>query len=104
MTTISNKLWAEGRWYSSDKNDEIIDAIMNYQEASETDDNSCIIYLATVHGTMLFMVYCQPLEKPDVFKSFYDIPFMMNVIPGGLTTVSEVMHGIDRTLTQIPLA
>jgi len=104
MTTVSNRLWAAGCLYSPDKNEEILDAISLYQDASEKDSHSSILQLASSEGTVLFMFYAEPVEKPDVFKSFYDIPIMMDIIPGGLMTVSEVMVGVRKLLSQTPLA
>jgi hypothetical protein len=55
-------------------------------------------------ATLLVFFYCAPVEKPDVFKSLYDIPFLMNIIPPGCSTVLGVVSGVANVLAPEPQA
>lgn len=99
MMAVSNKVWAEARIYGASQNQELLNAVMQYHDACEKDPEATLIWLSTAEMTLLVFFYCSPVEKPDAFKCFYDIPFMMNVIPPGLNTVYGVLQGISNILT-----
>lgn len=98
MSTVSNRVWAEVRLYPPTANIELIEALMKYHEAIEENNKATLIFHATDQATLLVFFYCAPVEKPDVFKCFYDIPFLMNLIPPGCRTVYEVMQGTANVL------
>ncbi|OCK73798.1 6-hydroxy-D-nicotine oxidase [Lepidopterella palustris CBS 459.81] len=99
MTTVPNKVWAEARLYSPTQNGELLDALMLYHEACEKDPNATLIWQSVNQATLLVFFYCAPVENPDVFKCFYDIPFMINVLPPALTTVYGVVQGLANVLS-----
>lgn len=43
---------------------------------------------------MLIFFYSAPVETPDAFKCFYDIPFEGKLIEPGFGTVYEATQGI----------
>jgi hypothetical protein len=99
MTTVPNKVWAEARLYPPTANQELLNALMLYYEVCEKDPNATLIWHSVNQATLLVFFYCAPVENPDAFKCFYDIPFLMNVIPPVLNTVYGVVQGVANVLS-----
>lgn len=53
-------------------------------------------------ATLLVFFYCVLVAKPEVFSCFYAIPFLMNVIPPGCSTVAGVVQGVANVLAAEP--
>ena len=93
MTTVPNRVWAEGRLYSPTMNNTLIDALVLYHEASEKDNKATLIWHAVEGATLVVFFYCAPVENPDVFNGFREIPFMARVLEPGCRSVYDVMEG-----------
>jgi len=104
MATVPNKVWAEARLYPPTQNVELIEALMKYHEVIEKDNKATLIFHATSQGTLLIFFYTAPVDNPEVFKCYYDIPFIMKLIEPGCRTVYEVMQGVANVLQAEPLA
>lgn len=99
MITVPNKVWAEARLYSPAQNQELLEALMLYHEVCEKDPYATLIWHSVQQATLLVFFYCAPVEKPDAFKCFYDVPFLMNVVPPGLSTVYGVVQAVANVLS-----
>jgi hypothetical protein len=67
---------------------------MKYHEVIETHNKATLIFLMRSRGTVLIFFYSAPVETPDAFKCFYDIPFEGKLIEPGFGTVYEATQGI----------
>jgi hypothetical protein len=103
MATVPNRIWAEARIYSSSENDSLLEAMMEYHEAIEKT-NKAVLYFHTANkATLLVFFYCAPVETPEVFSCFYNIPYMKKFIEPGCMTVLDVIQGIANVLDTTPL-
>lgn len=100
MSTVSNKVWAEARVYPPTANNQLIEALMKYHEVIENDNKATLVFHVTSQGTLLVFFYCAPIENPDVFSCFYDVPFLMNILPPGCGTVYDVVQGLANVMQQ----
>lgn len=99
METVPNAIWAEARLYPPTQNLELLDALMLYHEVCEKDSNAMLIWHSVNEATLLIFIYCEPVDKPDAFKCFYDIPFIAPVVPPQKTTIYGLLQGIANILT-----
>ncbi|KAF8866921.1 6-hydroxy-D-nicotine oxidase [Acephala macrosclerotiorum] len=100
MATVSNKIWAEARLYPPTANNELIEKLMKYHEVIEKDNKATLVFHVTNQATLLVFFYCAPVENPDVFACFYDVPFLMNILPPGCRTVYDVVQGLANVMEQ----
>lgn len=75
---------------------------MLYHAAIEKDNKSTLVMQVMEQATLLVFFYCAPVEKPAVFDCFYDIPFLMHVIPPACTTVAGLVEGVANVLAAEP--
>jgi hypothetical protein len=97
MLTVSNQIWAEGRMYAPTENTKLLAALMEYHKANEKDPKATLIWYTVPTGSLLVFVYNAP-TKPTTFDAFADIPFLMNIIPPGTSTVYQTMQAIAGVL------
>lgn len=102
MTTVPNKIWAEARLYQPSQNAQLLEALMQYHEAIEKDNKATLIWHSVNQATLLVFFYCAPVESPDVFQSFYDIPFMTRVVEPGCRTIHEMVQAVANVLASEP--
>lgn len=93
MATVSSKVWAEGRVYSPDVNGRLLDALMKYHEASETDKKASLVFQSVNEATVVVFFYCAPMDNPPVFQCFHDVPFLARLVPPGCRSVYDVVQG-----------
>ena len=94
MSTVPNKVWAEGRIYSPSMTEDLLQALMIYHKASEESSNKATLIWQSVHGaTLIVFFYCAPVENPPVFQCFEDIPFLTRIMEPGCRTVYDVVNG-----------
>ncbi|KAL4737915.1 hypothetical protein BDV11DRAFT_190645 [Aspergillus similis] len=100
MNTIPSAIWAEGRVYPAtpETSATLHKALMAYHELIETDNKATLIWHTINQTTLLIFFYCAPVEKPDVFAPFYDIPFLMNVVPPAKRSVCEMVNAVRNVL------
>jgi hypothetical protein len=100
MSTIPNAIWAEGRVYPAtpETSSQLFHALMDYHKLIESDNKATLIWHTLNQTTLLIFFYCAPVEKPDVFAPFYDIPFLMNVVPPAKRTVYEMVDAVSNIL------
>ncbi|KAL2814270.1 hypothetical protein BJX63DRAFT_442530 [Aspergillus granulosus] len=100
MSTLPTSIWAEGRVYPAtpETTAQLHKALMAYHELIESDNKATLIWHTINQTTLLIFFYCAPVEKPDVFAPFYDIPFLMNVVPPAKRTVYEMVDAVSNIL------
>ncbi|KAJ5781184.1 hypothetical protein N7457_006344 [Penicillium paradoxum] len=99
MNTLPNNIWAEARVYPATASTQLHEALMVYHELIETDNKATLIWHTINQTTLVIFFYCAPIEKPDVFAPFYDIPFLMNIVPPAKRTVFEMVEAVSNVLS-----
>ena len=73
-----DRMWFESRVYTSDKNHQLLNALVTYQEMAANDTKASIIYQLSEETespqSFVEFLYLEPIELPSVFQAFYDIP------------------------------
>lgn len=54
----------------------ILEAIFEYQKVAEHDPKASMVHHIGKNKTLLGWIYSDPVEFPDIFKMFYDIPYV----------------------------
>ncbi|KAL4798062.1 hypothetical protein BDV19DRAFT_397325 [Aspergillus venezuelensis] len=94
MTTVPNKVWCAARVFSPTEYDSLVAALMQYHANIETDNQATLIWHGTSDAILHVYVYCSPVEDPDVFAPFFDVPFLQTPVAPGLRTILELMYAI----------
>ncbi|KAL8761027.1 MAG: hypothetical protein Q9184_002816 [Pyrenodesmia sp. 2 TL-2023] len=76
----STDIWFEARTYNSNQTNELFQALVKYQAASENDINANLVFSIGNEATLVGFVYAKPVTRPAVYSSFYNIPFTMSFI------------------------
>lgn len=73
-----DKVWFESRLYTPDKNQQLLNALVSYQEMAVNDTKANIVYQlsedASLPQSFVGFVYLDPIERPPIFDPFYRIP------------------------------
>lgn len=77
-TLAIDKVWFESRLYTPDKNQQLLNALVSYQEMAINDTKANIVYQLSENASspqsFVGFVYLDPMERPPVFDPFYRIP------------------------------
>ncbi|KAL2821356.1 FAD-binding domain-containing protein [Aspergillus cavernicola] len=103
MATVPNQIWSESRIYPPTAYNQLVEALMEYHEAIETDDQATLIWHATGESIMLVYVYCSPVDNPSVFAPFYDIPFTMNFVEPGIRSIYDLVQAVASVVSSEPM-
>ena len=73
-----DNMWFESRLYTPDKNQLLLNALVAYNEMAVNDTKANIIYQLSESTSspqsFVGFLYLDPVERPSVFRPFYDIP------------------------------
>ncbi|PYI06881.1 6-hydroxy-D-nicotine oxidase [Aspergillus sclerotiicarbonarius CBS 121057] len=94
MNTIPNQIWTDVRIYPLSAAAQLRAALMQYHDAIETDNKASLIYNATNEIILVVYFYCEPIENPPIFQSFYDIPYLTSFVPPGIRTVYDLVQAV----------
>ncbi|GKZ26172.1 hypothetical protein AbraIFM66951_010044 [Aspergillus brasiliensis] len=94
MNTIPNQIWTEVRIYPLTAAGQLRAALMQYQDAIETDNKASLIWNATNDIILIVYFYCAPVENPPVFRAFYEIPYLTSFVPPGIRTVYDLVQAV----------
>jgi len=87
LETIPNRaIWFEGFTYDSSQFDALIEASVKYAAAAENDHNATITIDFSTSSCTIIFVYGQPVERPEVYSAFYDIPSIATVVKSTIST------------------
>jgi hypothetical protein len=91
-----DKIWFAARLYSHEENQQLLEALLAYQDLADGDGHAHIVLQLSedpsVAGSFVGFFYMKPTEWPAVFKAFYDIPeaaTMINSSFGMLADMTE---------------
>ncbi|KAL1979197.1 hypothetical protein VTN96DRAFT_6519 [Rasamsonia emersonii] len=89
-----DKMWFEARLYTRDKNQQLLNALVAYQEMASNDSKANIVYQLSENTTapqsFVGFLYLDPVEYPSVFSPFYDIPHTVNMIDSTIGTLADL--------------
>ncbi|EZF78735.1 hypothetical protein H105_00196 [Trichophyton soudanense CBS 452.61] len=91
-TVPNSKVWFEAPLYSPEQSKLLPEAIRKYAAAAENDPHAAIIMYITPQSGLVGMVYGKPTPRPDVYKSFYDIPATQNYINSTTGTWADMYN------------
>ncbi|PYH45989.1 FAD-binding oxidoreductase [Aspergillus saccharolyticus JOP 1030-1] len=94
MRTIPNQIWAAVQIYPPTASEQLLDALMHYHEAIETDNKATLIWNATPQFILIVFVYCAPVERPTVFAPFDEIPPVATFVPAGVRSVYDLVQAV----------
>ena len=86
----SGNVWFEQRLYNPNQILDLLSALVAFQTAAEKDANSNLVFTATSAGIVVGFIYAQPVVRPAVFSSFYNIPFNMTTTNSTIGTPAEL--------------
>lgn len=102
-----NNMWFESRLYTPDKNQQLLNALVKYQELAVNDTNSNIVYQLSedISSPQSFVgfLYLDPVERPPVFDPFYEIvptSYRINSTIGNLAELTSFYY--DPTYPETP--
>lgn len=89
-----DKMWFAARLYTADKNQQLLNALVAYQELAANDDKANIVYQlsedATAPQSFVGFLYLDPIEYPSVFSPFLEIIQATDMINSTLGTLSDL--------------
>ncbi|KAL4804248.1 hypothetical protein BDV18DRAFT_162011 [Aspergillus unguis] len=94
MSTLTNRIWSAARIYSSTQNETLLEALMAYHDLIEKDNKASLIFQTIKGTTLVLYLYCAPVQYPDVFSPFFDIPHVASLVPDGCRTVYEMIQAV----------
>ncbi|KAI0425480.1 hypothetical protein F5Y09DRAFT_352244 [Xylaria sp. FL1042] len=94
-TLPHDKMWFAARLYTSDKNQQLLDALIEYERLSANSTKSSIVYSlsytgTTAPGSFVGFLYLDPVEFPPVFEPFLKIEQALDMINSTIGTVAEL--------------
>ena len=76
-TVTDQKLWFEARIYNSSLNQQLLEAVTQYQTiAAESDKNAALVFNIATDSTLIAFVYAEPIVRPSAFNMFYNFPYV----------------------------
>ena len=93
-----NQIWFEARLYHHSFNERILEAIAQYEMAAEEDDYASFAFSLGNDHTFVAWIYSKPVEYPEVFKMFYDIPYEKHFTNATIGTTSQFTASLARVL------
>ncbi|OJD36447.1 fad linked oxidase-like protein [Diplodia corticola] len=95
-------IWYESRIYGPEQSRRLLKAVRQYQEAAEEDPRSSFAFSLSNNHTIVAWIYSEPVERPDVFSMFYDIPFERHFIEPSLGTPYTLAKAFETVLGDRP--
>ncbi|KKY15982.1 putative fad binding domain-containing protein [Diplodia seriata] len=96
------RIWYEARIYGPQQNRRLLKAVHDYQEAAEEDARSSFAFSLSNNHTIVAWIYSEPVERPDVFSMFYDIPFERHFIEPLFGTPYTLAKAFETVLGERP--
>lgn len=89
-----DKMWFEARLYTSDKNQELLNALVEYQNLAENDTKCSIVYSLSADSSapqsFVGFLYLDPIEHPAIFSPFYRIKQAKNMTNSTIGTIADL--------------
>ena len=97
-TVPIDKIWFESRLYDPSQNHAILDAIATWQTVAETDPHASIVHHIGHQKTLLGFIYSKPTPYPDIYKMFYDIPYVGHFHPPTTGRILDFSRDMSKIL------
>lgn len=101
-TVPVDKIWYESRIYGPGESRQLFKAVREYQELSEEDPRASFAFSLSSNHTIVAFIYSEPVERPDVFSMFYDIPYEKHFIEPTLGTPYTLAAAFEKVLGERP--
>ncbi|KAK5988324.1 Prosolanapyrone-II oxidase-like protein [Cladobotryum mycophilum] len=89
-----DKMWFEARLFTAEKNQQLLDALVEYHKVASQDPKATITFSLSedksAPKSFIGLTYMDPIEPPDVFAPFYDIPSDKIMIKSTIGTLSDL--------------
>lgn len=89
-----DKIWFAARLYTSEKNPELLGALLEYQRSGGQDPKASMVFqLSEAKDAALSFVgfmYSDPVEWPSAFSPFYNVTHSSNLINSSIGTLSDL--------------
>ncbi|KAL9082402.1 MAG: hypothetical protein Q9159_006445 [Coniocarpon cinnabarinum] len=99
QTLPYDKIWFEARTYTADKNEQLLNALYEYQLAASRDPKANIVHQlstnTTVPQSFIGFFHVDPVERPSIFQPFYAIPANASRINSTIGTLAELASHYD---------
>ena len=87
-------MWFESRLYTADKNQQLLNALVKYQETAVNDTKANIVFQLSESTTspqsFVGFLYLDSVVRPSVFDPFYDIPPSVTRINSTIGNLAEL--------------
>ncbi|KAI0521218.1 Glucooligosaccharide oxidase [Xylaria bambusicola] len=101
-TVPVDKIWYESRIYGPGESRNLLTAVREYQEHAEEDPRASFAFSLSSNHTIVAFIYSEPVEYPDVFSMFYDIPYERHFIKPTLGTPYTLAAAFEKVLGERP--
>lgn len=89
-----DKMWFAARLYTADKNQQLLNALVAYQQLAANDNRANIVYQLSedtaVPQSFVGFLYLDPVEYPSVFSPFYNITQATNMVNSTIRTLADL--------------
>ncbi|MCJ1446306.1 MAG: hypothetical protein MMC23_006811 [Stictis urceolatum] len=87
-------VWFESRLYTADKNQELINALVEYEELAANDSNASIVYSLSEStaepASFVGFLYLEPTPSPAIFEPFYKVSSAGDRIKSTIGTIADL--------------
>ncbi|KAI5306504.1 hypothetical protein KEM55_008593, partial [Ascosphaera atra] len=95
MTAVPHDAWCEVRLIAAADSQKYLEELIPFSEAIENDTHASIIFNETKDVTVLVMFYTAAVdEKPEIFKPYYDLPYLMHLVPPAKRTLAQIVQAV----------
>lgn len=78
----------------AEQQDKLIEVAVDYAAAAEEDIDASATYNLGPTGGAVYLAYNKPVERPEIFEGFYDIPHQ-TIINSTLGTSAEYHNAVS---------
>ncbi|KAK8036503.1 FAD-binding domain-containing protein [Apiospora marii] len=93
-TIDNNQIWFEGLLVDADQQDKLIEAAVDYAAEAEDDVDASATYNLGSTGGAVYLAYNKPVERPELFQRFYDIPHQ-TIVNSTVGTSAEYHNAVS---------
>lgn len=89
-----NEMWFESRLYTPDKNQQLLNALVTYQNMAVNDTKANIVFQLSENASspqsFVGFLYLDPVERPPIFNPFYNVPHHSTRIKSTIGNLAEL--------------
>ncbi len=92
------KSWYLFRSFTADRNQQLLNALIEYGELAAVDDKASLVFglsqESTIPASFIGLFYADVVEFPDVFKPFYTIEYALEGISSTIGTQADLAAAV----------